>query len=187
MGPGNSLIPTQLHCLQDCSLYWDGLIPGTKARGPAERHSLCYQNMNVTTGDHVTSRRSHRVSWSDLLSLICFSCVLSVFRSAQQIMIMGYGWIDHFMCQSLRSAQITFCRCMFLVSCSSSMFCSFLFISLRFSSPGFTRSLRTEPRPPRSPWEVPWPPTALPDTSEEDRGRYWADPIGVISTETDKP
>lgn len=57
---------------------------------------------------------------------------------------------------------------MFLVSCSSNMFCSFLFISLRFSSPGFTRSRRTEPRPPRSPWEPPWPPTAAPDTSEEE-------------------
>lgn len=72
--------------------------------------------------------------------------------------------------------HITFCRCMFLVSCSSNIFCSFLFISLRFSSPGFTRSLRTEPRPPRSPWELPWPPTALPDTSAK-RKRYWANSI----------
>lgn len=32
------------------------------------------------------------------------------------------------------------------------MFCSFLFISRRFSSPGFTRSLRTLPSPLRSVW-----------------------------------
>lgn len=47
---------------------------------------------------------------------------------------------------------LALCRCIFLVSCSSSMFCSFLFISRRFSSPGFTRSLRTLPSPLRSVW-----------------------------------
>lgn len=109
----------------------------------------------------------------------------------------NYSSIDHlsvalihlFISKGSRPRQITFCRCMFLVSCSSNMFCSFLFISLRFSSPGFTRSLRTEPRPPRSPWEPPWPPTALPDTSEEERRRqvrkerrsYWADRINKDS------
>ena len=44
------------------------------------------------------------------------------------------------------------CKCIYLVNCSSSMFCSFLFISRRFSSPGFTRSLRTLPSPLRSVW-----------------------------------
>lgn len=60
----------------------------------------------------------------------------------------------------------TLWRCMFLVSCSSSMFCSFLFISRRFSSPDLTRSRKTEPRPPRSTWAAPWPPAAPPDTSD---------------------
>lgn len=103
MGPGNSLIPTQLHRLQGYSLYWDGLIPGTTARGPVEGDSFCYQNIkvNVTTGDHVTSRRSGQVSWSDLVQSESFSFVLSVFRSTQQIVIMDYGWIDHFMSKSL--------------------------------------------------------------------------------------
>lgn len=49
-------------------------------------------------------------------------------------------------------ATLALCKCMFLVSCSSSMFWSFLFISRRFSSPGFTRSLRTLPSPLRSVW-----------------------------------
>lgn len=40
LDPGDSLIPTRLHCHQDCSLYWDGLIPGTKPPGPAERDSF---------------------------------------------------------------------------------------------------------------------------------------------------
>ncbi len=62
----------------------------------------------------------------------------------------------------------TFCRCMFFVSCSSSMFCSFLFISRRFSSPGFTKSLSTELKPPRSPW-APWATAPPPDTSERKR------------------
>lgn len=64
----------------------------------------------------------------------------------------------------------TFWRCMFLVSCSSSMFCSFLFISRRFSSPGFTRSLKTELKPPRSPW-TPWANPTPPDTSARERER----------------
>lgn len=49
-------------------------------------------------------------------------------------------------------STLALCKCMFLVSCSSNMFCSFLFISRRFSSPGFTRSLRTLPSPLRSVW-----------------------------------
>lgn len=36
MDSGDSLIPTQVHHHQDCSLYWDGLIPGTKPPGPTE-------------------------------------------------------------------------------------------------------------------------------------------------------
>lgn len=54
----------------------------------------------------------------------------------------GVGW----------QATLALCKCIFLVNCSSSMFCSFLFISRRFSSPGFTRSLRTLPSPLRSVW-----------------------------------
>lgn len=49
-------------------------------------------------------------------------------------------------------STLALCKCIFLVSCSSNMFCNFLFISRRFSSPGFTRSLRTLPSPLRSVW-----------------------------------
>lgn len=62
------------------------------------------------------------------------------------------------------------CKCIFLVSCSSSMFCSFLFISRRFSSPGFTRSLKTLPSPLRSVWP------AATDTSA--RGQAENHPFG---------
>lgn len=85
----------------------------------------------------------------------------------------------------------TLWRCMFLVSCSSSMFCSFLFISRRFSSPDLTRSRKTEPRPPRSTWAAPWPPAAPPDTSDRwnwkkkiimffSRIKWWLDLLQII-------
>lgn len=68
-----------------------------------------------------------------------------------------------------RSSHRTFCRCMFLVSCSSSMFCSFLFISRRFSSPGLTRSRSTELRPPLSPWWAAWDAAPPPSGRQEKR------------------
>lgn len=83
------------------------------------------------------------------------------------------GWMDRW---EGWEATLTLCRCIFLVSCSSSMFCSFLFISRRFSSPGFTRSLRTLPSPLRSVWP------AATDTSA--RAQAESHPLGKARGET---
>lgn len=68
-------------------------------------------------------------------------------------------------------STLALCKCMFLVSCSSNMFCSFLFISRRFSSPGFTRSLRTLPSPLRSVWPAATDTSARVQPEHHPRGR----------------
>lgn len=85
MDPGDSLILIRLHCHQDCSLYWDGLIPGTKPPGPTETKTPALSCYHFHINQSATDR--YFIYW-----LICF---VQMFHSVRATKIVSSNYLNY--------------------------------------------------------------------------------------------